>query len=176
MSRRRGRRRGPSEPGVSFLNIVPMLDVVTIILVFLLKSVGESSASMPQSDDLRLPASVVRGTTAEDGIVVVVSKTEILVGGEPVLTLPSRESLARTGAGAPNKRGPSDLYIVPLGTALKSAREIDRALRLAKHEDPSSSEVILVADESTPYRLLSEVMFTLGQHSIGKYHLLVLES
>ena len=164
-----------SEPEVSFLNIVPMLDVVTIILVFLLKSLGESSASPPQSNDLKLPASLVRGPAAEEGIVVTVSKTEILVGDTRVLTLPGQASLAHTGAGAANKRGPQELYIVPLGTALRAARETDRAMRVAKRLDPNASEVILVADEATPYRLLSEVLFTLGQHSIGKFHLVVIK-
>jgi biopolymer transport protein ExbD len=176
MSRRRVRRRAANEPGVSFLNIVPMLDVVTIILVFLLKSIGESSASVPQSDDLRLPASIVRGPAAEDGLVVTVSKTQILVGDQRVLTLPSRASMVRTGAGAANKRDPQALYIVPLGAAIEAAETTDRAVRMAKRLDPNASEAILIADASTPYRLLSEVMFTLGQRSVGKFHLVVVKS
>ena len=32
----------------------------------------------------------------------------------------------------------------------------------------------LVADETTPYKLLIEVLFTLGQSEFGKYHMMVL--
>ena len=107
---RKAIRRNAEAPEVNFLNITAMLDIMTIILVFLLKSLGESSASIPQSDDLRLPKSIIRTQPSEEGVVLTVSKTQILVGDDRVLTLPSRESVAQTGVGARNKRsGPNDL-------------------------------------------------------------------
>jgi biopolymer transport protein ExbD len=33
-----------------------------------------------------------------------------------------------------------------------------------------------VADEGTPYRLLVEILYTLGQAEFGKFHLMVLQS
>ena len=173
---RRAIRRNAQEPEVNFLNITAMLDIMTIILVFLLKSLGESSAAVPQNDDLRLPKSIVRTSPSEEGVVVTVSKTQILVGDNKVLALPGRESLAQTGVGAQEKRsGPNDLYIVKLGNALQAARKIDRRVREAKGQDPSSSEAIIIADGTTPYRLLIEVLFTLGQSEFGKYHLMVMQ-
>jgi biopolymer transport protein ExbD len=170
---RRALRRSASEPEISFLNIVPMLDIVTIILVFLLKSMGESSAATPQSDDLRLPASTIRSDPSDEGIVVTISKSEILVGDQRVLRLPERRS---SGAGVAAKRGgPGGLYIVPLGAALKPARQTDKRIRQRRGLDASHSEAIVVADETTPYRLLVEVLFTLGQGEFGKYHLMVLQ-
>jgi hypothetical protein len=38
------------------------------------------------------------------------------------------------------------------------------------------SEAIVIADSSTPYRLLIEVLFTLGQNEYGRYHLMVIQS
>ena len=173
---RKAIRRNAAEPEVNFLNITAMLDIMTIILVFLLKSLGESSASVPQNDDLRLPKSIVRSQPSEEGVVVTVSKSQILVGDKKVLDLPGRESLAQTGVGAQEKRsGPNDVYIVKLGNALQSARKLDRRVREAKGQDPSTSEAIIVADGSTPYRLLIEVLFTLGQTEFGKYHLMVMQ-
>jgi biopolymer transport protein ExbD len=171
---RKAVRRNASDPEVNFLNIVAMLDIMTIILVFLLKSLGESTATIPQGDDLKLPQSLVQTQPAEEGVVVTISKTQILVGDDRVVTLPGRESLAHTGVGGQHKRsGPNDLYIVPLGNALQSARRTDKLLRIAKQLDPSSSEAIVVADRTTPYRLLIEVLFTLGQNEFGRYHLMV---
>ncbi|MEZ4224030.1 MAG: biopolymer transporter ExbD [Polyangiaceae bacterium] len=173
---RKAVRRNAIEPDINFLNITAMLDIMTIILVFLLKSLGESSASVPQSDDLRLPRSVVRTQPSDEGVVVTVSKTQILVADDRVVTLPNRESMAQTGVGARNKRsGPNDLYIVPLGNALQAARKTDKLIRQAKGLDPGSSEAIIIADETTPYRLLIEVLFTLGQNEFGKYHLMVMQ-
>ena len=174
---RKAIRRAAHEPEVNFLNITAMLDIMTIILVFLLKTLGESSAAVPQSDDLRLPASIMKKAPAQDGVLVTISKTQILVGEDKILTLPGRESLAQAGVDARFKRsGPNDLFIVPLGNALMSARKTDVAVRRAKGLDPSSSEAIVIADKGTPYRLLMEVLFTLGQSEYGKYHLMVIQS
>lgn len=173
---RREIRRKAEEPEINFLNITAMLDIMTIILVFLLKSLGETSGAVPQSDDLKLPTSVLNTEASQEGVVVTVSKSQILVGDNRVLKLPSRESMVQTGVGAQNKRnGPNDLYITPLGNALAKARKTDKLIRQKKGKDPSSSEAIIIADQTTPYRLLMEVMFTLGQNEFGKYHLMVLQ-
>jgi biopolymer transport protein ExbD len=112
-----------------------------------------------------------------EGVVVTVSKTQLLVGDEKILSLPSRQSLAQSGVGAQYKRsGPNDLYIVPLGNALQSARKTDKLVRQAKGLDASMSEAIVIADNTTPYRLFIEVLFTLGQNEFGKYHLMVMQT
>ena len=173
---RKAIRRNAHEQEVNFLNITAMLDIMTIILVFLLKSLGESTAAVPQSDDLKLPNSIIMTQPPQEGVIVTISKTQILVGDDKVLTLPGRESLAQTGVDARYKRsGPNDLYIVPLGNALQAARRTDKLLRQAKGLDPSSSEGIIIADRTTPYRLLIEVLYTLGQNEFGKYHLMVMQ-
>jgi biopolymer transport protein ExbD len=174
---RKAIRKNAKEAEINFLNITAMLDIMTIILVFLLKTLGESTAAVPQSDDLRLPSSIIETQPPQEGVVVTVSKTQILVGDGKVLALPGRESLAQTGVGAQHKRsGPNDLYIVPLGNALQAARRTDKLIRQAKGLDPSSSEAIVIADRTTPYRLLVEVLHTLGQNEYGKYHLMVIQS
>jgi len=174
---RKSIRRNRKEPEIDFLNITAMLDLMTIILVFMLKSISSSSASIPQSNDLALPKSVMQDEPSQEGVVVIVSKSQILVGDDPspIVLLPSREQIAQAGVDAKYKRsGPNDLFIVPLANALSHARETDKAIRAAKGLDPSSSEAIIVADASTPYRLLIEVLFTLGQSEFGKYHLMIL--
>ena len=174
---RKSVRRNAKEPEIDFLNITAMLDLMTIILVFMLKSVGSSSASIPQSKDLTLPVSFMSTDPAQEGVVVMISKSQILVGDNstPVLMLPSREQLSQSGVDAKYKKsGPNDLYIVPLANALTHARDMDKQIRIAKKLDPSSSEAIIVADATTPYRLLIEVLFTLGQSEYGKYHMMVM--
>jgi biopolymer transport protein ExbD len=174
---RKAIKRNRIEHEINFLNITAMLDIMTIILVFLLKSLGESTASVPQSEDLKLPTSIIRTAPSQEGVVVTVSKTQILVGDQKVLGLPGRESLAQSGVGALHKRGgPNDLYIVPLGNALQAARKTDKIIRQAKGLDPATSEAIIVADSTTPFRLLIEVLFTLGQSEYGKYHMMVIQT
>lgn len=174
---RKAVRKNAGSSEVNFLNITAMLDMMTIILVFLLKNMATSSASVPQSRDLALPTSISQSEPAQEGVTVLISKSQILVGDDPnpVVLLPGRDSLAQSGIDAKYKRsGPNDLYIVPLANALQAARQTDKQIRNAKGLDASSSEAIVIADSTTPYRLLIEVLFTLGQCQYGKYHLMVL--
>jgi biopolymer transport protein ExbD len=177
MELRRAIRKNAKETEVNFLNITAVLDMMTIILVFLLKGMASSSASIPQAKDMTLPTSIITTEPAQEGTSVLISKTQILVGDDthPVVLLPGRDSLAQSGIDAKYKRnGPNDLYIVPLANALQSARQTDKLIRQAKGIDASSSEAIVIADSTTPYRLLIEVLFTLGQSEYAKYHLMVL--
>lgn len=176
---RKAIRRNEREHEIDFLNIVAMLDMMTIILVFLLMSMASSSASIPQSKDLTLPASILQSEPHQEGVAVVVTKSQILVGDNPnpVVVLPSRESLAQSGLDATYKKsGINDLHIVPLAESLLHVREMDKRLLIAKGLDPSTSEAIVIVDETTPYRLLIEVLYTLGASSFGKYHLMVISA
>jgi biopolymer transport protein ExbD len=173
---RKAIRKNAREPEIDFLNITAMLDLMTIILVFLLKSMSASSASIPQSKDLSLPSSIITTEPAQEGVVIIVSKSQVLVGDDPnpIVLLPGPEQLAQSGVDTKYKRsGPNDMYIVPLANALAHARENDKLIRAAKGLDTSSSEAVIVADGTMPYRLLLEVLYTAGQSEFGKYHLMV---
>lgn len=173
---RKARRRNAHEPEIDFLNITAMLDLMTIILVFVLKTLAASTAAIPQNEDLTLPTSVLTVEPGEEGVIISISKTQITVGDEtrPVVEYSDRAQLAQTGLDARHKRsGPNDLYIQPLAQVLQRYRETDRMIRQSKGKDASTSEAIIVADETTPYRLLFEVLYTAGQSEFGKYHLLV---
>jgi len=170
---RKAKRKNAREPEIDFLNITAMLDMMTIILVFLLKSMSQSSASLPQSGDLTMPKSVLTTEASQEGVAVLISRSSIIVDDNTVANVPAD---ATHGVEGKYKRsGPTDLYIVPLANALQSWRERDRQVRLATGKDPSASEAIIIADSGTPYRLLTEVLFTLGQSEFAKFHLMVLQ-
>ena len=173
---RKAKRKKAREPEIDFLNITGMLDLMTIILVFVLKTLSASTTNIPQNQDLQLPVSVLTAEPGEEGVIIRISKTEINVGDEtkPIVEYSDREQLGQTGLDARYKRnGPNDLYIQPLAQVLQKYRANDRALREARGKDATTSEAIIVADETTPYRLLFEVLYTAGQSEFGKYHLLV---
>lgn len=170
---RREVNRRHHEPEIDFLNITAMLDMMTIILVFLLKSMSQSSASLPQSGDLTMPKSVLTTEASQEGVAVLISRSQIIVDDNVVCSVPPD---ATHGLEGKYKRaGSGDLYVVPLANALQSWRERDRQVRIATGKDPSSSEAIVIADSGTPYRLLTEVLFTLGQSEFSKFHLMVLQ-
>ena len=150
---RKSIRKNAREPEIDFLNITAMLDLMTIILVFLLKSMSASSASIPQSKDLSLPSSIITTEAAQEGVVIVISKTQILVGDDPnpVVLLPGPEQLAQSGVDSKYKRsGPNDLYIVPLANALSHARETDKQIRQAKGLDAEGAAPRRRSSSPTP--------------------------
>jgi biopolymer transport protein ExbD len=175
---RKAKRKNARDPEVDFLNMTALLDLMTIILVFLLQSMASSTAAIQENEDLKLSRSILAGDPSDQGVILVISKSAILLGeeGEPIIRLPAREQLAQQGLDASFKRsGPSDLYIVPLANRLRNARELDKAVRAAKGQDASTSEAIIIADSTTPFRLLIEVLYTLGQSEFGRYHLMVMK-
>ena len=167
-------KRRAIEPEINFLNITAMMDMMTIILVFLLKSMSASSASLPQSNDLQMPKSILTTEASQEGVPIIISKSHIMVEDEAVVDVPQD---ATHGVEAKYKRGgPNDLYITKLGQTVKAWRDTDRQIRQATGKDASGSEAIIIADKDTPYRLLVEVLFTLGQNEFNKFHLMVLQS
>lgn len=172
LRREYARRNQPHE--AQFLNITAMLDMMTIILVFLLKSMSSSSASVPESNDLTLAKSVLTTEASQEGVQVIVSKSQISVDGRAVCPIPSD---ATHGVEAQYKKGgANDLHIVPLANALQAWRDKDKQIRQATGKDASYSEAILVIDKDVPYRLLVEVLFTLGQTEYARHHLMVMQA
>ena len=172
---RKAKRRNAREPEIDFLNITAMLDLMTIILVFVLKTLASSTAAIPQSDDLTLPMSYLNVEPSEEGVMIRISKTQIVVGDEArvIAEYSNREQLAQSGLDAKYKRsGAQDLYIQPLAQELSKYRNVDKQMKEAKGQPSDTSEAIIIADETTPYRLLFEVLYTCGQSEFGKYHLM----
>jgi biopolymer transport protein ExbD len=164
-----------AEPEINFLNITAMMDMMTIILVFLLKSLASSPAQIPKSDDLVIPKSVLTSAPDQEseGLPVIVTKSQIVVGDNVVCPIPADAS--KYGVAVTYKRGSrNEFEIVPLGNAVQAWRDTDKQVRAAMGK-PDPSEAIIIGDATMPYRVLTEVVYTLGQHQFGKFHLLVLQ-
>ena len=86
---RRAITKKHKDPEIDFLNITAMLDMMTIILVFLLKSMSQSSASIPQSGDLTIPKSVLTTEASQEGVAVLISKSTIVVDDNIVAQVPA---------------------------------------------------------------------------------------
>jgi biopolymer transport protein ExbD len=160
-----------------YLNITAMLDMMTIILVFMLKSMSNSAASMPQADDLKLPKTVLSTEMTEEaqsGVPVVISRSQITIDGNFVANVPAN---AVQGLEAKYKRsGPNDLFIVPLANQARAWRERDKQIRTVRGKDASFSEALIIADKGTPFRVILEVFNTLNQSEFAKLHLMALQA
>src|SRR5215813_2504864 len=66
------------------LNITPMMDMMTIILVFLLKTFTSASSIITQDQNLTLPPSLTR-LQAKQALMVTITKKVVLIEGEAVV-------------------------------------------------------------------------------------------
>ena len=93
---------------MAYLNITPMMDMMTILLVFLLKQFSVQAASMSMSEGLQLPTSSIEAQRPL-AVNVTITQNAILVEGDGVTTV-------RAGAVDPSVKrdGANGYYITPL--------------------------------------------------------------
>jgi biopolymer transport protein ExbD len=150
-------RRRP-EPEHFGLNIYPMMDMLTILLVYMMAIFATSSAAAVQeSAELRIPYSTSKVEVAE-ALGVQISRSGIVVDGKPVLEL-------RNGIVDPSLKqgGSSGFLITPLYKTLSEIRDRKKRTAARFANQPFVGDVQIIADKRTPYRTLSEVIYTLGQ-------------
>jgi biopolymer transport protein ExbD len=147
------------------LNIVAMMDMMTIILVFLLKSYSATAVAMMASEDIRPPVSTTR-TTPRDTVAVTVTPRAILVGDKKVVTLES---------GALPTPLMEGRLIRPLSEAL--GKEVQK-LKFIADKNPTATfnhELSVIGDKSISYDLLLSVLYTAGQNELENFRFVVMQ-
>jgi biopolymer transport protein ExbD len=154
---------------VKDLNITPMMDMMTIILVFLLKSFASSASTITFDQNLQVPksSSLLKTKLA---VMLTVTKKVILVEGDAVAPI-------NQGKVDPTVKrdGENGYYITPLVDLLeKHAKREKKVAELTGQK--FDAQLMIVADQTTPYRLLTEIIYSCGQAGYANYRLLVLKA
>lgn len=152
----------------AYLNITSMMDMMTLLLIFLLKqfSVQQSAAAM--AEGLQLPQSTMDQARAP-GVNVTVTQNAIIVDGDAVTQV-------RAGAVDPSVKrdGANSYYITPLVDVLtKHANRLKKLAALGGA--PFDHTATVMVDKKTPYRLLTEVLYSAGQAEFSNYRLSVVK-
>jgi biopolymer transport protein TolR len=142
----------------SGLNLVSLMDIFTILVFFLLVNSAEVQ-TLETPKDIALPESIAENKPRET-VVVHVSHDQVLVQGDPVVTLAEVEALEGN-------------IIEPLKAALQ--RQSDRVLREAAAADAATREVTILGDRELPYRVLKKIMETCTDANYGKLSLAVIQ-
>jgi biopolymer transport protein ExbD len=165
---RKKQRRNAQDPEITYLNITAMMDMMTIILVYLLKQFSVTTTAVA-SDEIRLPYSSSQ-LPMKQAVNVTITKNAILVEDSQVVAL-------RNGQVDPSdKQGGANSYLVtPLLTVMGQHRDRLKAIAARSQSNRFEGEVTIQADAGTPYRLVTEVLYTVGQAEFGRYRLVVLK-
>lgn len=154
----RAKLRRREEPEHAGLNIYPMMDMLTILLVYMMAIFATSSAAAVQeSAELRIPYSTSK-VELSDALSVQISRSGVTVDGKNVLDL--RDGIVDPGQ---KQGGSSGFLITPLYKELSKIRDRKKRTAQTYASQPFLGEVQIIADRKTPYRTLSEVIYTLGQ-------------
>lgn len=165
---KRKKRVRRSDEGGSSVNMNSLMDIMVIILVFLLKQYGDEPIKVV-GEDLKAPQSSTE-LNPEDMTTITISQRAILVNNTKAVDV-------KDGAvdKSQKKGGEASLYIQPLFDELSEAikRKKREVKLLGQTYDPIAT---VIADQSTPYRLVTEVMYTAGQAELGKFKFAVIRS
>jgi len=169
---RRARRKVREAAGeIRELNIVAMMDMMTIILVFLLKSYQASAINVNMGADLTIPQSTTQ-LHPQENITVTVSLKEVAVNDRKVVPVQGGLIPASVKEG-----GRADaFYVGAVFDALK--KEVDKQKYIARFnkDAPFTGRINVVADRKIPYRTLMDVLYTAGQAELGEYKFMVLKN
>jgi biopolymer transport protein ExbD len=166
----RRRLRKHEEHQEQSLNIYPLMDVMTILLVFMVMQFAQESAAVVESEELRIPYSTSRSELSE-AVPVQISRDEIVVDGRSILTL-------RNGMVDPSQKqgGGTGFLITPLHNVMTQHRDRLKTIAERIPSRPFTGAVQIIADRRTPFRTLSEVIYTLGQAEFSRMHFVVLQN
>jgi biopolymer transport protein ExbD len=165
--RRVGKRRGRKTEGeITELNITPMLDMMTILLVFLIKSFA-SSASNVTVANLTLPHSTTKLEISE-AVQLTVTEKELLVDHKVVTQLDERGGIRVDDL----PDGVNGYLIQPLYDRLEMLAAKNK--QIEKFGGTAFvGRIAVIADEKVEYQTLVKILYTAGRAEYGQFKLFV---
>jgi hypothetical protein len=151
------------------LSINSLMDAMTIILIFLLMNYSLDPIRVDTSEDLKLPASTSEISPKATASVTVTAK-EIVVADETILTIKDGTVDKHDKQGGDE----NSLQIQPLFDAL--TKEVTAQKEMARLRGAKFDGVLtIISHAETPYRLLTEVLYTAGQAEFAKFKFAIMK-
>jgi len=158
MMRRKRHKAGNLIEG---LNLTAMMDMMTIILVFLIKQFASAPENI-QVNETMMPPKSSTNVLIQPTVSVFITKEEILVDNKSVVKLQNGRVVSNgTGSNALN----------PVLEALTLRRQIAMKLAERTHIEFDGT-LMVVADENTSYEMLSGVLLQAGRAGFGSYRMI----
>ncbi len=158
MTSYRIKRHRQRRHGANHFALIPFIDMMTILVVFLLAHTAEVDI-LPNTKNISIPQSL-SDRKPSAAVVVMVTKDSLYVDGKPVGTV--AQLVASPGP-----------VFAPLKAALMA--QSDLILQGAQKTESSKGEVTIMGDKSTPYSVLKKIMLTCSDAEYGKVSFAVVE-
>jgi len=131
------------------LKLTSMIDMFTILLVFLLKSFSAEGQIVTVSSDLILPESTARKSPVPSSTVAITNDW-ILVDGKQVASLEEVNAAKQ-------------LMVPSLAQELKNLRTVSETMGNMSADMGFTGKISIQGDKNIPYIILKKVMYTCGQ-------------
>jgi biopolymer transport protein TolR len=139
------------------LNLIPFIDILTVMVAFLLVYSTEVEV-IQNTKGVEVPQSIAQ-TSPRQSVVVMITKTDLFVQGERITSV------------ADIRANPAPI-IQSLHAALKRPMLVGRELSA---RDLAAREITIMGDKSLPYDVLKKVMATCTDADYGRISLAVLQ-
>lgn len=140
------------------LNLIPMIDILSVMVSFLLVYSTEVE-TVQNTKGIEVPQSIAE-TRPRQTVVVMVTKDQVFVQGEAVATVDE-------------VRNSNTALVAPLSVALKRPTLVGTVLT---DKDLKDREITVMADKSLPYEVLKKIMSTCTDADYGRISLAVLQA
>ena len=160
--------RVPEGEEIRHLNIMPMMDMMTILLVAFIFQAATSATALT-AGAVSLPRTLSDDELPEGASTLIITKNGIVVEGKSIVAVSSGQVDA-----AEKEGGAQGIKIPRLTNFLAALHQQEEAKkRLQPGYDPAKAEppeLLIIADRTTPYHLLVEVMYSAKQKEAGYKH------
>lgn len=169
---RKAVKRVPEGEEIRHLNIMPMMDIMTILLVAFIFQAAVGAAAI-NAATVALPSAVSQEPMPEDASIIIISREAITVEDQQIVSV-------RNGEVDPSQveGGAIGVKIPRLTQFLAAWRQSHEAeLRAKGLPLPKVPELMLIADRTIPFRLLWQVIFSATHREAGykRFRLIVLK-
>jgi biopolymer transport protein ExbD len=156
--------RVPEGESIRHLNIMPMMDMMTILLVAFIFQLSTNTLDVVAGN---VPRTETDAPLPDKSWTLIITTTGVLVEGRTIVPV------ANGDVDPGMKEGGSLGIKIPLLTSYLAALRGEEIRNIqARGGDPNKDppELLVIADRTTPYHLLVEVLFSAKQKEAGFKH------
>jgi len=153
-----GRGSGGGSKPVA-LNLTPMIDLMTILVVYLVMSFSADPATLANSADIELSKVTISSEKPQELSVISVSAKSLLLDGKEICPV-----IVNPKDGYPDFPDSvwSGFFIEPLKVALDKVKDNGKAIEAINPSKPFKGEILLHADRNIPFATLKPVLRSAG--------------
>lgn len=151
------------------LSINSLMDIMTILLVFLIKSYSSDPVTLKATEDLKPPFSSAQ-LKPDPSTTMTLTLKGILVDDEPAVQIATAD-----GQVAESDREGGGFLISPAFTKLEAAVEHQKEIASYNASAEFKGLLTIISDRNVPFSLISQAMYTAGQAGFTKFKFLVVK-